>query len=102
MASGSITFENKNNGTIKVAPIGFSWTTFFFSGFPALLRGHIVMGIVIIVLAMVTMGFSSIIFAFIYNKMYINYLIGQGAKMSSSTMSDDALKAKLSMEIPKL
>ena len=60
------------------------------------------MGIVIIVLAMLTMSFSSIIFAFIYNKMYINYLIGQVAKMSSSTMSDDALQAKLGVEFPKL
>ena len=60
------------------------------------------MGIVIIVLAMLTMSFSSIIFAFIYNKMCINYLIGQVAKMSSSTMSDDALQAKLGVEFPKL
>ena len=52
----------------------------FFSGFPALLRGYVLMGIVIIVLAMLTMGFLSIIFAFIYNKVFINYLIGQVAK----------------------
>ena len=51
MANGSITFENKNTGEIKVAPIGFSWTTLFFSGIPALLRGHIGMGIIMIILA---------------------------------------------------
>ncbi len=102
MANGSITFENKNTGEIKVAPIGFSWTTLFFSGIPALLRGHIGMGILMIILAVFTGGLSTIIFAFIYNKMYIKYMIGSGAKMSSSTMSDDALKAKLAMEIPKL
>ena len=101
MANGSITFENKNNGVIKVAPIGFSWTTLFFSGFPALLRGHILMGIIILVLAAPTFGWSSLIFAFIYNKMYIKHLISEGFKMSSSTMSDDALKAKLGLEIPK-
>ena len=101
MANGSITFENKNSGAIKVAPIGFSWTTLFFSGIPALMRGHIGMGIVIIILAMVTGGLSNIVYGFIYNKMYIKHLIAEGAKMSSATLSDDALKATLGMEVPK-
>ena len=101
MANGSITFENKNSGAIKVAPIGFSWTTLFFSGIPALMRGHIGMGIVIIILAMVTGGLSNIVYGFIYNKMYIKHLIAEGAKMSNATVGDDELKVILGMEVPK-
>ena len=87
---------------LKLHQLAFLGQHFFFSGIPALLRGHIGMGIVMIILAIFTGGLSTIIFAFIYNKMYIKYMIGSGAKMSSSTMSDDALKAKLALEIPKL
>jgi len=101
MANGSITFENKNTGAIKIAPIGFSWTSFFFSGIPALMRGHIGMGIIQIILSMITFSFSNIVFGFIYNKMYIKHMIAEGAKMSSATLSDDALKATLGMEVPK-
>lgn len=102
MANGSITFENKNTGTIKIAPIGFSWTSLLWSGIPALMRGHIGMGIIQIILSMITAGLSNIVYGFIYNKMYIKHMIAEGSKMSSATLSDDALKATLGMEIPKL
>jgi uncharacterized membrane protein len=101
MANGAITFENKNTGAIKVAPVGFSWTSFFFSGIPALMRGHIGMGVIQIILSMVSFSFSNIVFGFIYNKMYIKHMISEGAKMSSATLSDDALKAKLGLDVPK-
>jgi uncharacterized membrane protein len=101
MANGTITFENKNTGAIKVAPVGFSWTSFFFSGIPALMRGHIGMGVIQIILSMISFSFSNIVFGFIYNKMYIKHMISEGAKMSSATLSDDALKAKLGLDVPK-
>ena len=101
MANGAITFENKNTGAIKVAPVGFSWTSFFFSGIPALMRGHVGMGVIQILLSIFTASLSNFVFGFIYNKMYIKHMISEGAKMSSATLSDDALKAKLGLDVPK-
>lgn len=76
MAHSIISLEQ--NGITKAAPIGFSWTTLFFGPIPALLRGHILMGAILLALAIITAGISSIIAAFIYNKMYVTYLIEKG------------------------
>ena len=91
MAHSTISMEQ--NGVIKAAPIGFSWTTFFFGGIPALLRGHVVMGVVLLVLAFFTAGISSIIAAFVYNKMYVTYLVENGYRFK------DVQKGKSKEEI---
>lgn len=77
---------NKDGGITKEVKVGFSWTTFFFGFFPALFRGDlkwaIIMFIISLVLGSFTSGFggilSGIIFAFIYNKIYIKELIEKG------------------------
>ena len=40
MAYTTLTMENNNTGGIKQAPVGFSWTCFFFGGLVPLFRGH--------------------------------------------------------------
>lgn len=100
MASMTLAFENPNTGAIKEAPIGFSWTTFFFGFFPALLRGHITMAIVMFLLAFPTLGLSGIVFSFIYNKMYVKYLVGEGFKASASEAVIQTASAKLGMALP--
>ena len=102
MASSKITFTNPNTGAIKEAPVGFSWTTFFFAGIPALIRGDIGVGAVIIIIGMFTLWFSDIVFAFIYNKLYIKNLIGQGYKVTSTTIPVEQIEAKLGMTLPKI
>lgn len=102
MAFGKITFTNPHSGSIKEAPVGFSWTTIFFDPFPAFMRGHVSYGLVITLLAMITTGLSTIVFAFLYNKMYVEHLISEGFKVSSSTHPPEVMTTKLSMMLPFL
>jgi hypothetical protein len=92
--------ENPNTGIIKKAPVGFSWTTLFFSGFPSLFRGDIKWFIVQVLLCWT--GISFIIFAFIYNKIYIKKLLEKGFKVKDvegGTLED--AKTKLGINLPK-
>jgi NADH:ubiquinone oxidoreductase subunit H len=75
-----IALRNETNGHTIYAPEGFSWTTLFFGGFPAIFRGDILVGILILVLNVFTMCIASVIFAFVYNKMYINKYLEKGYK----------------------
>ena len=102
MAFMNLAMENPNTGAIKEAPIGFSWTTFFFGFFPALLRGHISMAIVMIILALLSFGISGLVFSFIYNKMYVKNLIGQGFKARGTEAILDTASAKLGFNVPSL
>ena len=67
------------DGVIKEAPTGFSWTTLFFGFFPALIRGDLKWGLIILIAAAVT-GISWLIFPFFYNKLYIKELLKKGYK----------------------
>lgn len=81
MAHSQIKMEKGD--LIKVAPIGFSWTVFFFAGFPPLIRGHLYMAVIMFVLWFFTFGFSNIILAFFYNKMYFNFLMEHGYRFTT-------------------
>jgi len=103
MAYTKITFENPKTGAIKEAPVGFSWTVFFFSFFPALFRSDWKWAVIMFALAMITFNLSGLVFMFIYNKLYIKDLIGAGFKareIGSGNMDEAA--AKLGVQIPEL
>ncbi len=103
MAYTSIMFENPNTGAIKEAPVGFSWTAFFFGFFPALFRGDWKWAAIILFLALITFGLSGLVFMFIYNKLYIKDLIGAGFKAKSIASGNMGFAAgKLGMQIPQL
>lgn len=77
----------KNNvGVTKEVKSGFSWTTFFFGFFPALIRGDLKWAIIMFIIAAVVGSFTfglgawipGIIFSFVYNKIYIKELLEKG------------------------
>lgn len=72
-------------GDVKEVKLGFSWTTFFFAFFVPLFRGDFLWAAVFFfspaaVLAIIPMvyPFLSIIFGFIYNKIYVKDLLKKG------------------------
>jgi hypothetical protein len=101
MARTVITLSN--GVEVKNAPVGFSWTTFFWGPFPALMRGDFKWGAILFVLAMFTSGVSSVVAAFVYNKFYIKDMLAKGYKVNSMppNETDDTLKAYLgTVDIP--
>lgn len=65
-------------GIVKECKVGFSWTTLFFGCFPALFRGDWKWMLIQIGCALITSGLSSLVFCFIYNKLYISDLLNKG------------------------
>ncbi|MDP1930029.1 MAG: hypothetical protein Q8L60_01070 [Gammaproteobacteria bacterium] len=57
---------------------GFSWTTLFFGGLPALFRGHISAFFVQWIIAFCTLGISWLVFPFFYNSWHQKHLVGKG------------------------
>jgi len=92
MAYAVITVSNGIE--LKKVPLGFSWTTFFFSGIPALLRQDWLPGILIIVANVFTWGIAGIVMAFIYNKMYAKSLFEKGFTIQSLPLGQTAESVK--------
>lgn len=102
MAFDRLTLKNPNTGEIKVAPIGFSWTTLFFGFIPALLRSDWKYALIQFAVACVTFNFSQLVFPFVYNKLYFKDLIyKQGFKVINSEKGSlDIASHKLGIELP--
>ena len=67
-------------GQVKVVKEGFSWTMLFFGIFVPLYRGDWKWFLIMLIANIFTYGLASIVFAFIYNKIYINDLLEKGYK----------------------
>ena len=102
MAYATLSLENPRTGQIRHAPVGFSWTTLFFGPIPAIMRGHWTLAVAIGILALMTAVVSDVVFAFIYNKMYVRHLVDDGFKATGGTIDIDALEGKLSMRLPRI
>ncbi|MFO1119857.1 MAG: hypothetical protein U1E38_07100 [Rhodospirillales bacterium] len=103
MAYTKLLMENPKTGQLKEAPVGFSWTVFFFGFFPPLFRGDWKWAIIIFLLALLTWGLSNLIFMFIYNKLYIKDLLGDGFKVKSVGMGTvEQLSLKIGVNLPAL
>jgi len=96
----TIMMKNPKTGIFKKGIYGFSWTTFFFGGLPAIFRGDIVTGLIIIVLGILTCGIAQLIWAFFYNKHYTTKLIEQGYVFADSEGAVAMARAKLGIAAP--
>jgi hypothetical protein len=91
-------------GITKSAYSGWSWTCFFFGGFPPLFRGDIKYFIIFFVahffLFTLTFGIGNIIFAFVicakYNEWHQQRLIKQGYSIYGPGLSESATIDKVS------
>ena len=102
MAYTTLSMENPNTGAIKQAPVGFSWTCVFFGFFVPMTRGHWGGAFVWFLLAVITLGLANFVLIFIYNKQYLNYLIGQGFKVKGSPTDLRIVEEKLGVNLPRL
>jgi hypothetical protein len=71
-----------NGNEVKKVPLGFSWTTFFWGGLPALFRQDWLWGFALIVVGVLTSGVAGMIAAFFYNKAYAKALFEKGYKVA--------------------
>lgn len=85
----------KKNNVLKEVPFGFSWTNLFFGLFVPLLRGDLKWAFVMLILAVLTCGFSQMIFPFFYNKIYIKSLLENGWVPANE--NDKAILVKVKM-----
>jgi hypothetical protein len=90
-----IMMQHPTLGIRKTGFYGFSWTTFFFGGLPALFRGDIIIGLIVIVLGLLTWWIAGIIWAFFYNKQYTLKLIEKGYEFVGTDEEIAAAKAAL-------
>ncbi|WP_452026657.1 hypothetical protein [Azospirillum palustre] len=93
-----VMMKHPQTGLTKKGLVGFSWTTLFFGGFPALFRGDWGMGLLLTVLAFFTGNISSIIAAFLYNKSYTSKLIEKGYVFADTEALNSLARAKLGVD----
>ncbi len=72
-----VQLENQNGFCMNVK-VGFSWTTLFFAFLPAVFRKDFKWAGLQVLAAGFSMGFSCLIFPFIYNRLYIKDLLQKG------------------------
>ena len=101
MASSTLNLQHPQFEVIKQAPVGFSWTVFFFGFFPPIFRGDWKWGLIIFVLAICTFGIANLVFMFIYNKLFIQSLLDQGYVSIDSEEILRPIEAKMGVKIPR-
>ena len=93
MAYKKINLRNPDTGIIKEVPVGFSWTVLIFGFFTPLLRRDAKWTMIIFICSVFTLGLSSIVIAFIYNKIHLESLLEDGyVENKEREISDTAIK----------
>lgn len=73
-----INLKHHQTGVVKLAPLGFSWTTVFGGVFVPLFRGDLKWCCIMMIAALFSFGMSWLVFPFLYNKLYVKDLIEKG------------------------
>lgn len=79
----NIRLRHAQSGVITTGFYGFSWTTLFFSGFPAIFRGDLITGVIVLILSASSFWLVAIIWAFLYNRVYTTRLLERGCVLST-------------------
>ena len=103
-----IQLKHKDSGVIKTGYYGFSWTTLFFGGLPALFRGDFLtflgLFVVMIILGIWTYGIGAAIaeftWAFFYNGYYTRKLLERGYEFSDIHYINEEAANVLGVAIP--
>ena len=93
-----VKFRNEM-GINREVKVGFSWTSFFFGGFPFLFRGMPLHGLGWIFLAIITFGISNLILSFIINKQTAVYYLENGYKPEGPNW--DVAASKWDVSLPE-
>jgi hypothetical protein len=101
----SVQMKHKQSNILKNGYYGFSWTSFFFGGFPALLRGDVAYGLGVLVAGLLFGAFSAgllwfvvgLVWAFIYNKNYTHRLLQSGYDFNDT--ADRVAEAKRVLDV---
>ena len=101
MASASLNLKDPMSPQIKQSPIGFSWTVFLFGPFPPLFRSDWKYFAIILLAALFTFGISNLVFAFIYNKLYLNDLLNSGYTTEDPENIVSMIEGKVGRTIPR-
>jgi hypothetical protein len=94
----AIRLKHPQTGAIATGYYGFSWTTFFFNGFPALLRRDYATGLAVIVLAIVSFLILPMLWAFVYNRVYTLRLIDRGYEIQGTEEEIARARRKLRLD----
>ena len=93
----AVMMRHPATGQVRKGLVGFSWTTLFFNGLPAMIRGDIVSGIAMFAAACCTFAISNVAFAFLYNKYYTTKLLKKGYEFADTAANIQTAKRKLGL-----
>jgi len=91
--------RNPANGLSKNGYYGFSWTYLFFGGLVPLFRGEITIAVLHILLSFITFGLSNIVFAFLYNRQFMQRQITAGFRLADRPEVNSAAAVAINADL---
>lgn len=91
----SVLMRHPGTGITCKGFYGFSWTTLIWSGLPALFRGDLLIGVLVLAATFFTGGLAQIVWAFFYNRSYTTKLIERGYVFADQPWINARASAKL-------